>query len=126
MVEWYISKNLKGGFFLKDEKDFKASAAEAEEKIEAELDKSEDYEQQRLNEELEKLAETFRAEMKKAKEENKNAADFCRRFRCYSSILSQTGITAAPPHVWNPSPVARASGTVGFMNSNVRKKPKTK
>ena len=68
MVEWYISKNLKGGFFLKDEKDFKASAAEAEEKIEAELDKSEDYEQQRLNEELEKLAETFRAEMKKAKD----------------------------------------------------------
>ena len=60
---------------MKDEKDFKASAAEAEEKIEAELDKSEDYEQQRLNEELEKLAETFRAEMKKAKEENKNVFD---------------------------------------------------
>ena len=60
---------------MKDEKDFKASAAEAEEKIEAGLDKSEDYEQQRLNEELEKLAETFRAEMKKAKEENKNVFD---------------------------------------------------
>ncbi|MBR2868980.1 MAG: beta-N-acetylhexosaminidase [Clostridia bacterium] len=60
------------------------------------------------------------------KEENKNAADFCERFRCYSSILSQMGITAAPPHDWNPSPVARATGTVGFMNSNVRKKPKTK
>ncbi len=59
-------------------------------------------------------------------EENKNAADFCRRFRCYSAILSQIGITAAPPHEWNPSPLSRAAGTVGFMNRNVRKKPAKK
>lgn len=57
-------------------------------------------------------------------EENKNAADFRRRFRCFSAILSRLGINAAPPHEWNPSAVSRAVGTVGFMNSNVRKKPK--
>ena len=59
-------------------------------------------------------------------EENKNAADFRRRFRCFSHILSHLGINAAPPHEWNPSPVSRAVGTIGFMNSNVRKKPKSK
>ena len=59
-------------------------------------------------------------------EENKNAADFCRRFRCYSSILSQIGITAAAPHEWNPSPVARATGTLSFMNKNVKRKPNNK
>lgn len=60
------------------------------------------------------------------KEKNKNAADFRRRFRSYSSILSQIGITAAPPHDWNPPAFSRAAGTVDFMNKNVRKKPKTK
>lgn len=59
-------------------------------------------------------------------EENKNAADFRRRFKKYSSILSQIGITAAAPHEWNPSPLARAIGTLSFMNNNVRNKPKDK
>ncbi len=58
------------------------------------------------------------------KEENKNAADFRRRFRCYAAILSQIGITAAAPHEWNPSLLARATGTLSFMNNNVRNKPK--
>ena len=58
--------------------------------------------------------------------ENKNAADFRRRFKKYSAILSQIGITAAAPHEWNPSLLARATGTVTFMNNNVRKKPKDK
>ena len=60
---------------MKDEKNSNPSASEAEEKIEAKLDKSEDYEQQQLNEELEKLAETFRAEMKKAKEGKESVLD---------------------------------------------------
>ena len=36
------------------------------------------------------------------------------------------GIKAAAPHEWNPSPLARAIGTLDFMNNNVRKKPKDK
>ncbi len=59
-------------------------------------------------------------------EENKNAADFRRRFREYSAILSQIGITAAAPHEWNPSLLARATGTLSFMKNNVRNKPKNK
>ena len=51
-------------------------------------------------------------------------ADFRRRFRCYAAILSQIGITAAAPHEWNPSLLARATGTLSFMNNNVRNKPK--
>ncbi len=57
-------------------------------------------------------------------EENKNAADFRRRFRCWSAVLSRIGITAAPPHEWNPPALSKIIGTIGFMNSNVRKKPK--
>ncbi len=60
---------------MKDEKELKSSAAEAEEIIEAELNKSVDYEQQRLNEELEKLAETFRTEMQKARDEGEKFFD---------------------------------------------------
>ena len=59
-------------------------------------------------------------------EENKNAEDFRKRFRSYCAILSKIGITAAPPHEWNPSPLARATGTIGFMNRNVRNKPKSR
>ena len=59
-------------------------------------------------------------------EENKNAKDFCERFRCYSRILSNIGITAAPPHEWNPSPLSRAVGTIGFTRKNVANKPKNK
>ena len=58
--------------------------------------------------------------------ENKNARDFRRRFKTYSAILSQIGITAAAPHEWNPSPLARAIGTVSFMNGNVRRKPENR
>ncbi len=59
-------------------------------------------------------------------QQNKNASDFRRRFKEYSSILSQIGIKAAAPHEWNPSPVARAVGTLDFMNKNVKNRPKNK
>ncbi len=59
-------------------------------------------------------------------EENKNAADFRRRFKSYSATLSRIGIVAAPPHDWNPPALSRAVGTLKFMNSNVRKKPENK
>ncbi len=52
---------------MKDEKEMNSSN-ENEESLEASLDKTEDYEQNQLNDELEKLAETFRVELKKAKE----------------------------------------------------------
>ena len=52
---------------MKDEKEMNSSN-ENEESLEASLDKTEDYEQNQLNDELEKLAETFRVELKKPKE----------------------------------------------------------
>ena len=54
---------------MKDEKEMNASQNEKDEALESSLDKSENYEHEQLNDELEKLAQTFRAELKKAKEQ---------------------------------------------------------
>jgi len=54
---------------LKDEKEMQFEENENEEALESSLDKSDNYEQETLNDELEKLAETFRTELKKAKEQ---------------------------------------------------------
>ena len=54
---------------MKDEKDITLEANETDEALESSLDKSDNYEQEKLNDELEKLAETFRTELKKAKEQ---------------------------------------------------------
>ncbi len=54
---------------MKDEKEKKFSTEKTNEEIEATLDKTEDYREEELNDELEKLAETFRNELNKAKEQ---------------------------------------------------------
>lgn len=54
---------------MKDEKEMQFEENENEEALESSLDKSDNYEQETLNDELEKLAETFRTELKKAKEQ---------------------------------------------------------
>lgn len=54
---------------MKDEKEMQINEKENEEALESSLDKSDNYEQEKLNDELEKLAETFRTELKKAKEQ---------------------------------------------------------
>lgn len=64
-----LFKNLKGGFFLKEEKEMNSSAETNDESLEASLDKTEDYKEEELHDELEKLAETFRDELNKAKEQ---------------------------------------------------------
>ena len=64
-----LFKNFKGGFFLKDEKEINTSSDNSNEELEASLDKTENYEEDQLNDELEKLAETFRKELNKAKEQ---------------------------------------------------------
>ncbi len=56
----------KGAVSLKNEKDFKSDLNE--ENLESSLSKSDNYNQEQLNDELEKLADTFRTELKKAKE----------------------------------------------------------
>ncbi|MBQ4543068.1 MAG: hypothetical protein IJA19_02740, partial [Clostridia bacterium] len=54
---------------MKDEKETNALSDEMDDVLESSLDKSGNYEQEKLNDELEKLAETFRSELKKAKEQ---------------------------------------------------------
>lgn len=53
---------------MKNEKDLNVSSPETDEQIESSLDRSDSYEEQQLQVELEKLAETFRSELQKAKE----------------------------------------------------------
>ncbi len=55
---------------MKDEKDLEKSLTD--EKIEEAITKSDAYDKEQLDEELEKLAEAFRTEMKKAKEQEEN------------------------------------------------------
>lgn len=54
---------------MKDEKEIQTEENKNDDAIESSLDKSDNYEQEKLNDELEKLAETFRTELKKAKEQ---------------------------------------------------------
>ena len=54
---------------MKDEKEINTSSEKSSEELEATLDKTEDYADEKLNDELEKLAETFRNELNKAKEQ---------------------------------------------------------
>lgn len=60
------------------------------------------------------------------KEENKNCADFARRFRVYSRYLEEIGIFAAPEEDWNPSATTRIRETLGFFNKTVRVRPPEK
>lgn len=64
-----LFKNLKGGFFLNDEKEMNTPSEKSNEELESALDKTENYKDEQLEDELEKLAETFRTELKKAKEQ---------------------------------------------------------
>ncbi len=54
---------------MKDEKEMNTSAEKSNEELEATLDRTEDYAEEELHDELEKLAETFRNELNKAKEQ---------------------------------------------------------
>jgi len=55
-------------------------------------------------------------------EKNKDAADFQRRFRIYSDILKEIGITPAQPEEWNPSVFDRAVKTVKFFSGIAKRK----
>lgn len=55
-------------------------------------------------------------------EENKNAADFQRRFRIYAEILKEIGITPAQPEEWNPSAIDRVVKSVEFFSGIVKRK----
>lgn len=57
-------------------------------------------------------------------EKNKNAADFQRRFRIYTGILNEIGITPAPPEAWNPSALDRVTKTLGFFSGLRHRKDK--
>ncbi len=48
--------------------------------------------------------------------ENKDAADFQRRFRIYTPILKEIGITPAPADEWNPSALGRLAKTLKFVS----------
>lgn len=63
------------------------------------------------------VAETGWTEIK-----NKNAADFQRRFRIYTKLLAEMGITPAPPEEWNPSAFDRLIKTIGFFSGIVKRK----
>ncbi len=65
------------------------------------------------------VAETGWTEQK-----NKNAADFQRRFRVYSDILKEIGITPAPAEEWNPGLLDRITKTVSFFSGLLHKKDK--
>ena len=54
---------------MKDEKEINTSSDNLNEELEASLDKTENYEEEKLNDELEKLAKTFKQELQKAKEQ---------------------------------------------------------
>lgn len=53
--------------------------------------------------------------------ENKNAADFQRRFRIYSKLLSGIGITPASPEEWNPSAFDRLTKTLSFFSGTAKR-----
>ncbi len=48
--------------------------------------------------------------------QNKDAADFQRRFRIYTSMLNEMGITPAPADEWNPSVLGRVAKTLRFAS----------
>lgn len=54
--------------------------------------------------------------------ENKDGSDFQRRFRIYSDLLREIGISPAPPEEWNPAPLNRLSKTVRFFSGLTKKK----
>ena len=54
---------------MKDEKEINTSTEKSNEELEAALDKTEEYAEEELHDELEKLAATFRNELNKAKEQ---------------------------------------------------------
>lgn len=59
---------------MKNEKEIKASSENSSEELESVLDKTDNYNEEQLENELEKLAETFRNELKKAKEQGDSEA----------------------------------------------------
>ena len=54
--------------------------------------------------------------------ENKDAADFQRRFRAYEKILNEAGIRPAPEKDWNPSAFDRVTKTVHFFTGLLKRK----
>ena len=55
-------------------------------------------------------------------EKSKDAADFQRRFRIYTNILEEIGITPAPPEEWNPSAFDRLTKTLSFFSGIAKRK----
>jgi hexosaminidase len=55
------------------------------------------------------------------KPENKNAADFQRRFRSYTALLNEIGINPAPEAEWNPNPVSRLAKTLNFVSGLIKR-----
>lgn len=55
-------------------------------------------------------------------EKSKDAADFQRRFRIYTNILEEIGITPAPPEEWNPSALDRLAKTLSFFSGIAKRK----
>lgn len=54
--------------------------------------------------------------------ENKNPADFQRRFALYCNLLSEIGITSAPESEWNPSVFSRLRKTLSFFSGVLKRK----
>ena len=59
---------------------------------------------------------------KYSKAENKDAADFRRRFGSYRKILDEIGIAYAPEEDWNPSVTDRITKTVYFLTGLLKRK----
>ena len=54
--------------------------------------------------------------------QNKNAADFQRRFGAYEKILDEIGIKPAPEEDWNPSAFDRVTKTLHFFTGLLKRK----
>lgn len=54
--------------------------------------------------------------------ENKNLADFQRRFKVYGELLAEIGIIPACKEEWNPSVYARIKKTVSFFSGVLKRK----
>ena len=54
--------------------------------------------------------------------ENKNLADFRRRFAFYVDLLAQIGITPAPENEWNPAAFPRLAKTISFFDGVLKRK----
>ncbi len=65
---------------------------------------------------------TAAAETAWTQNENKNLDDFMRRFKVYTKLLNEIGITPASPEEWNPNPAGRITKTVKFLTGLLKRK----